>query len=356
MADNLVALCWAQRRNASDFAAAAQAAVDAAAPDRRVEIQSSLVAQILDAACVGDEPSALLIDYLEHGMMLRALPINLSLQQLLDSPLVAVATPVRVRALLPVLHSFGPYVTPDNDEAAGLVLQLLTKLVEVESTGVAAFAAAQAARELLNGQAVLPLVALARQVQPDMWHALLERLRGREGQPMVQSIAAALRELGFQLENDKRIPPRRESSALHDEDVGCDFALRPTSHQSTDHDLDEAVERQRRVRPRMASWKARQATGSASGGRSGGSARVDSLSLPRRRSELDAVVSVAMVTALSAATADGQKTPAALGSAVCSTVVAVARRICAALSTAQAPSWHEARALSQLFVSTVRFH
>ena len=359
MADELVAICWAQRRSAGDFAATAQAALDAAGePAQRTTIASSLVAQLLDAACVGEKPSPLLIDYLEHGMMLGALPINLSLQQLLACPLLAVETPVRLRALLPVLHTFAPYVTPDNEEAAKLVLQILIKLTDIAMDGVAGNAAVNAARALLGGQAVLPLIALGRHVWPDVWQTLLERLR-RQREPVAfrEPLAVALTCLGLRLEDDTRIPVRIESLALHDEDMGSVWtktgSARPMSCLSEDVHLlgddDGTVEKQRRVRARLVSWADCKIMGG-----NGGSSGINVDCLPRKRAELQAMVNHAMVSALSSVAADGQKTSKAFGKAVCNTVSVLVQRVCSVFTGARAVPWHEARALSQLLVATVR--
>lgn len=350
MTDELVAVSWAQWRSAGDFATAAQAAVDAVEPAQRAEVQESLVAQLLDAACVGEEPSALLIEYFEHGMMLGALPINLSLRQLLASPLLAVETPVRLRAALPVLHSFAPHVTPDTEEAAELVLQVLIKLAEVETAGVAPAEATDAARVLLGSQAVLPLIVLARHIRSDTWQVLLEQLRRRsQAEPAALSklMDAALMRLGLRLEDDTRIPPRPETLALHDEDMGT----RTLSGRD-----DDAVGQQRRVRPRVINWGACKALDVDGGGRRRGARgnNAEFLPLPQKRTELEAMVNSAMVSALSSAAADGHKTAKAFGAAIYNIVAVVAQRVCDALAAAQALPWHEARALAQLLVTTVR--
>ena len=320
------------------------------------------VAQLIDAACVGEEPSVLLIDYFEHGMMLGVLPINLSLQQLLASPLLAAEEPVRLRTLLPVLHSFAPHVTPDSEDAAELVLQVLVKLAELEAAGVAGIAVKNTARAVLNGRAVLPLIALARHARPDTWQLLLERLRGRAGEPsaMTQLVAEALLRLGLRLETDTRIPSRLESRALHDEDMGP--VRTPTSCATSDQfddpalaEDDDAVERQRRVRRRFISWGAPGATSGGTGVRAVGARggeNFDLLPLPRKRAELETMINNALVLALSAV--DGHNAATAVGTAVCSTVAVVAQRVCDALAAAQEVPWHKARALAHLFVSTVR--
>lgn len=315
---------------------------------------------------MGEEPSALLIDYFEHGMMLGVLPVNLSLEQLLASPLLAAKTPVRLRALLPVLHSFAPHVAPDSEEAAELVLQVLIKLAELEAAGVASIAVTKTARAVLNGPAVLPLIALARHARSDTWQMLLERLRGRASEPaaMTQLVAGALLRLGLRLETDTRIPPRPESLALHDEDMGP--ARTPTgcatSDQSDDPALaedDDTVERQRRVRPRLISWGTPGATSGITGVRAIGARggdNIDFLPLPRKRTELEAMVNNALVLALSAAAAEGHNAATAVGTAVCSTVAVMAQRVCDALASTQPVPWDKARALAQLFISTVRSH
>jgi hypothetical protein len=361
MADDLVALCWAQRRSATDFAAAARAAVDSAEPAQRADVQRSLVAQLLEGACVGDEPSALLVDYLEHGMMLDALPINSCLRQLLDSPLLAVAWPVRLRSLLPVLHSFAPHVMPDDEAAAELVLQLLLRLAEVEAAGVGADAAVAAARALLGGQAALPLLALGRQAHPAAWRLLLQRVRepsaAGKALGLAQPLASALARVGLRLEDGETVPPRTESLALHDDDIGFAGKLAlDGGHDNEEEEEEEeddgdgdGVERRRRVRARLEGWGSSRANGTGGSGNSSKGA----LPLPRRRAEVHAAVSNALVSVLSAAAADGQKGPKPLGAAVCNAVSATTRRVRDVLVSRQPVPWHEARALAQLMVAIV---
>jgi hypothetical protein len=247
-------------------------------------------------------------------------------------------------------------VTPDSEEAADLVLQVLIKLAEVETAGVAATATTNVANALLSSHAVLPLLTLARHIRPETWRTLLEQLHsGSQTEPTALSklVAAALMRVGLRLEDDTRSPPRPETLALHDEDMG-------TFQQSSDPDsadnTDTAVQ-QRRVRPRLINWGARKATAGGDGGggiRGARGSNADFLPLPQKRTELEPMVNSAMVSALSSAVADGHRTAKAFGAAICNIVALVAQRVCDALAAAQALPWHEARALAQLFVSTVR--
>ena len=186
-AAGLVALSWAQRLSPADFAAAAQVAIGAAKPAAQADVRKALVRQIVEAAQVGGEPSSLLVEYLQHGMMLDVLPINLTLRELLGSPLLALEAsggaelpaaerPVRLHAMLPVLRAFGAHISPEGEGAAELLLQLLIRLVEVEEAGgVGGTSPAAVLQAVLEGKATLPMLAVARHAHLSLWEQLLQR-------------------------------------------------------------------------------------------------------------------------------------------------------------------------------------
>lgn len=342
MAAGLVALSWAQRLSPADFAAAAQAAVGAAKPAAQADARRALVQQIVEAALVGAEPSSLLVEYLQHGMMLDVLPINLTLQQLLGSPLLALEPaagaelpaaerPVRLLAMLPVLRAFGPHITPEDEGAAELLLQLLIRLAEIEEAGAAgATSPAVVLQAVLDGKASLPMLAVARHAHPSLWEQLLQRVRALPApSPLAPLLSAALVRLGLRLEDGSTLAPLTEHLALHDGDIA---RIKSAAAQEEEDDELEREDRPR-VRPRLGGW--------------------DASSLPRRRQDVASAAHGGLVMALSAGGVDGRCGSAKLGAAVCIAVRSVVKCTADALTAERPVPWHQSRALAQLLVGTV---
>jgi hypothetical protein len=226
----LVARSWVRRSTPQAFATAALAAIEqqiAASPRgssppaeqhqerARVRLQQELLEQLLlEASATPSTPSALLVDFLEHGMMLGLFTVNATFRALLGSPLLpelAPASTSRPRGgsgaarLLRVVGRFALHLSPMLEEggeigaeqpgrphehgshihrtdvpAAGLALSLLLRLVQISATAAGdgdravAAAAAAAADEMLRGHpALAPLLRLAAHAEPKQWSQLL---------------------------------------------------------------------------------------------------------------------------------------------------------------------------------------
>eukprot|EP01047_Picozoa_sp_COSAG01_P073139 COSAG01_NODE_11830_length_1851_cov_2.465183_1_plen_436_part_00 len=226
----LVARSWVRRSTPQAFATAALAAIEqqiAVSPRSssppaeqhqeraRVRLQQELLEQLLlEASATPSTPSAVLVDFLEHGMMLGLFAVNATFRALLGSPLLpelAPASTSRPRGgsgaarllrvvgrfalhLSPMLedggesgaeqpgrpHEHGSHIHRADVPAAGLALSLLLRLVQISAAAAGdgdravAAAAAAAADEMLRGHpALAPLLRLAAHAEPKQWSQLL---------------------------------------------------------------------------------------------------------------------------------------------------------------------------------------
>ena len=224
-AARLIALSWALRREPSDFSAAAAAALASAEPERRPALQRAIIGALphplparpltcrshaeggrgaaqtrswrMPASATSPPPSSSTtssatpptprppapadgpggLSVQEHSMMLDVLPVNLTLELLLASPLLALDTPPRLRSLLPLLSRFPAHISPDDEAAAGLLLRVLLLLLDAHAAGIGGAEPAAAARSLLEGRAALPLLRLAPVAAASLWERWLQQAR-----------------------------------------------------------------------------------------------------------------------------------------------------------------------------------
>jgi hypothetical protein len=86
---DVISKSWAQRHPPATFAVLCADALRGQPLHQHSDIKLELGSQLVAAASVGRVPSALLIEYLEHALVLGSVPVSPTLTLLLDSSLLS---------------------------------------------------------------------------------------------------------------------------------------------------------------------------------------------------------------------------------------------------------------------------
>eukprot|EP01052_Picozoa_sp_SAG31_P028548 SAG31_NODE_2766_length_5123_cov_3.395900_1_plen_332_part_00 len=176
-------------------------------PRGRAAFKAATLDVLLRSCEVGrQQPSTVLVDYLDQALSCSLLPVNGFMSRLLPAVSIPELTPY-AQALLPLMHRHAPFLSADDDDAPKLTLEtaaLLVKLLwnlAVQTCCSISGAAANSegavmqcwypSREAVTESSLTTLIAivgrtrtksralllLAKQLDPETWHNFVEEFR-----------------------------------------------------------------------------------------------------------------------------------------------------------------------------------